>query len=137
MTYEINAAWEDLTVAILSVNQQSLEKTYSVIEGIRRESLCEPAKLAGWTINEIASRLKRAGYDRGDFMTHLFAERLAALGKHVESVGIGSCEKVFASRSAIEIAHLLRSVKGIGPKVLANFFVLQDIGSADSRTGEK
>lgn len=133
----MNAAWEDLTVAILSVNQQSLEKTYSVIEGIRRESLCEPAKLAGWTINEIASRLKHAGYDRGQFMTNLFAERLSALGKYVEGFGIDRCEKVFAGGSAIEIEHLLRSVKGIGPKVLANFFILQNIRPTDSKTREQ
>ena len=117
--------WEDLVLSILSVNQYSLEKTYSHIEGLRQEGLVEPENLKSWTREQIALRLRRAGFDRGFFMTDLFADRLASLGSFVSSRGIEGCEIVLTSTDLSNIAALLMPVKGIGPKVLENFFVMR------------
>lgn len=56
--------WEDLIVAILSVNNYSLEKTYSAIETLRGEGLFHPENLVRWTSKEIGTRLRRGGYNR-------------------------------------------------------------------------
>jgi hypothetical protein len=127
MTGDYKKIWEDLVLAILSVNQYSLENTYSKIKGMRQEGLCEPENLAGWTPPEINLRLKRAGLDRGQFMTKLFAERLSSLGQYLNSVGIEHCQRILAQGAPSAIKRLLLPVKGIGPKVLARFFLLEEI----------
>ena len=62
-------------------------------------------------------------------MTWLFADRLESLGKFVESVGVEECEKVLLRGETNEVKRFLQPVNGIGPKVLANFFVLQNRSS--------
>lgn len=119
--------WEDLVVAILSVNHYSLEKTYLTIAGLRREGIVEPHNLRSWGTEEIAARLIRAGYDRGSFMTTLFAQRLASLGRFLESHGLESCELVLSSKNSSAIADLLMPVNGIGPSVLKNFLIMRGI----------
>jgi hypothetical protein len=132
MTGDDKSLWEDLVAAILSVNQYSLEKTYARIEEIRRERLSEPDNLARWTPTEIELRLKRAGLDRGQFMTSLFADRLSSVGKYLQAAGIACCQEILAGGDADAIRKLLLPARGIGPKVLANFFLLRGIppGSA-------
>jgi hypothetical protein len=129
MTDRTDILWEDLVLAILSVNQYSLEKTYLAVETLRREGLFHPQNLARWTSKEIGTRLRNGGYDRGGFMTWLFADRLESLGKFVESVGVEECEKVLLRGETNEVKRFLQPVNGIGPKVLANFFVLQNRSS--------
>jgi hypothetical protein len=129
MTDRTHILWEDLVLAILSVNQYSLEKTYLAVETLRREGLFDPQNLARWTSKEIGTRLRNGGYDRGGFMTWLFADRLESLGKFVESMGVEECEKVLLRGETNEVKRFLQPVNGIGPKVLANFFVLQNRSS--------
>jgi hypothetical protein len=129
MTNRTGNPWEDLVSAILSVNQYPLEKTSLIVETLRREGLFHPQNLARWTSKEIGTRLRNGGYDRGGFMTWLFAERLESLGKFAESVGIEECEKILRSGRTNEVKQFLLPVKGIGPKVLDNFFVLRNRSS--------
>jgi len=121
--------WEDLVLAILSVCQYSLEKTYLAVETLRREGLFDPQNLMRWTPEEIGTRLRLGGYDRGDFMTSLFASRLASLGKLVKSRGVEECQTVLQRGKTNEIKHFLLPVKGIGPRVLVNFFALRNAPS--------
>ena len=81
-------------MSILSVNQYSLEEPDPNLQGLRQEGLVEPENLSSWSFDEIAARLRRAGYDRGPFMTTLFARRLASLGSFVGSKGVEGCERV-------------------------------------------
>jgi len=117
--------WEDLVLSILSVNGYSLEKTYSVADQLRKERLFDPEKLGLWTPQEIAIRLRRGGYDRGEFLTTLLAIRLAALGVFVERVGEEEAEQILMNGNTTEIREFLQPVKGVGPHVLGNFAVLR------------
>jgi hypothetical protein len=123
----VDNPWEDLVVSILSVNQYSLERTYLSIEGLRREGLFDPQHLMSWSQSEILERLKAAGCDRGPFMTSLFALRLSNLGVLIESKGIDACGKVISGRDTRAIEELLLPVNGIGPKVIANFYILHEV----------
>ena len=123
----IDDPWEDLVVAILSVNQYSLERTYGAIGGLRRERVADPANLARWQPQEIEERLRAAGYDRGAFMTGLFAKRLYALGALIRDKGVNACRNVIGSADMAAIHGLLLPVHGIGPVVLRKFFVLRNI----------
>lgn len=82
-----DSPWEDLVIAILAVNQYSLEKAYACKSGLQAQELTVPGKLTKLA-DEIQRRLRASGCDRGDFMTHLFAKRLSALGEHIRSVGV-------------------------------------------------
>ena len=114
-------------VSILSVNQYSLEKTYAIVGGLREAGLVSPQNLGAWEIDRIVSRLKFAGCGRGDFMTPLFAARLASLGKVVVERGISVCAEILAGNDFEKIRRLLLPVNGIGPKVLRNFCLLRGI----------
>jgi hypothetical protein len=120
--------WEDLVVSILSVNQYSLEHTYQALEGLRTEGLSDPSNLAHWGQVEIVDRLKAAGCDRGPFMTNLFALRLCNLGTLIEHRGVEECVKIIWGRDRRAIQDLLLPVNGIGPKVIANFCLLRELG---------
>src|SRR5438105_10117470 len=107
-----DSIWEDLVLSILSVNQYSLEKTYSALEGLRREGLFEPENLISWSSEEIAFRLKQGGCGRGVFMTALFGHRLSSLGHFLQSKGTKTCEEILRSGDSSAIQDLLLSVNG-------------------------
>ena len=119
--------WEDLVIALLSVNQYSLERTYPLLEGIRAEKLADMQHLAAWTVPQIEERLKAASCDRGSFMTGLFAQRLHSLGEYIERHNIARCELTLRSGDVRAIETLLLPVNGIGPVVLKKFYLLRGI----------
>ena len=119
--------WQDLILSILSVNQYSLEKTYKSVEALRMTELFDPKNIASWSIDKIQDKLREGGCDRGTFMTHLFAERIAALGNHISSHGLEECESILLEGTNEDIENLLLPVKGIGPKVLKNFCLLKQV----------
>jgi hypothetical protein len=132
-TDDQDSLWEDLVISILSVNQYSLEKTYPALPLLREGGLLNPENLSRWESAEIVARLKAAGCDRGPFMTELFASRLAFLGRDVNSRGIAVCSRILLSNDPTAISNLLLPVKGIGPKVLQNFFMLRGVEEEGKR----
>ena len=122
-------SWEDLVVSILAVNQYSLERAHGLLGELREQRLTDPKFLEQWEPEEVEKRLKATGFDRGPFMNRLFAGRLSGLGEMVRSKGIDTCTKVIGSRKPDEIAALLKDVKGIGPVVLRNYYVLRGFQS--------
>ena len=103
MNVKVDSPFGDLVIAVLSVNNFSLDKTFSLMEKIVQQGITEPKNLAEWQPHEIYTRLVAAGYDRGEFMTYLFAERLAALGRRAISDGLEKWEKVLTSKDALKI----------------------------------
>lgn len=119
--------WEDLVLSILSVSKYPLEKTYRIVDRLRKEGLFDPRHLTRWDHSEITDRLKSAGYDRGTFMTGQLALRLSNLGTLIEAKGVETCNTLISSRDTGVIEELLLPVKGIGPNVLATFYLLREI----------
>jgi hypothetical protein len=128
---EAHGLWEDLVIAMLSVNQYSLERTYSSNALLREQGLFEPENLARWGVDEICERLCKGGCNRGSYMSKLFAVRLACLGDFIAREGVDHCVEILMSKNIKEIERLLIRVKGIGPKVLANFFLLRGIDTRE------
>ena len=120
-----SGVWQDLIVAILSVNRYSLEKTYSAVDAFRSEGLFDPKKLAERTLEEITVRLRRGGYDRGEYLTKLFAIRLMSLAAFVDRIGVEESERILTSPDKRKIEEFLLLVNVIGPQVLNNFFLLR------------
>jgi hypothetical protein len=122
-----NDPWGDLVVSILAVNRYPLERTYSSLDLFRQKGLADPMQLARLRPEDIADRLASAGYNRGRFMTSLFALRLCSLGVVAEKRGTEVCTKIISSTDREAIKELLFAVNGVGPRVLANFFILRGI----------
>lgn len=116
--------WQDLVVSILSVNQYTLSYTYKSLDSLKAVGMFEPENLMNWNIDEIEAKLKEGGCDRGGFMTHLFAERLSAVGNLLREQGVSNCEAILTSKSVKDVEKLLLPVRGIGPKVVKNFLSL-------------
>ena len=122
--------WADLVIAILSVNNYPLEKTFALFSSLEDNGLFDPTVLADLSSADVARKLGAAGYNRGDTMTAIFTERLTSLGKLAASVPVESTSNILQSGDHKEVSSLLSGVKGIGPKVLAKFFLLR--GDAQS-----
>ena len=123
----IDNPWEDLVLSLLSVNQYSLKRTYESIESLRDVGIFDPENISRWAQSEFIACLTAGGCDRGTFMTNLFALRLAHLGALIQRKGIDACTKIISGRDGEAIEELLMPVNGIGPKVIANFFLLREI----------
>jgi hypothetical protein len=124
---DVDDPWADLVVSVLSVNNRSLENIYTHIDTLRKQGLFQPKNLSTWNLETLVARLKAGGYDRGAFMTNLFALRLANLGQHVQQVGLDACSKIIAGGDVKAIERLLLPVNGIGPAVIRNFCFLRNI----------
>lgn len=115
--------WPDLVMAMLSVNNYPLTKVFTLLDALKDNGLLDPRNLACWNREEINLRMAAAGYDRGTVMTAIFTDRLSSLGMLAEELAVN--ERILAKGTKAEIAELLTRVKGVGPKVLENFFLLR------------
>lgn len=115
--------WPDLVMAILSVNNYPLTKVFTLFDALKANGLFDPHNFTCWNREEITRRLGAAGYDRGTVMTAIFTDRLSSLGRLAEDLAAN--ERTLTKGTKTEIAELLRRVKGVGPKVLKNFFLLR------------
>lgn len=122
-SYHKSSPWPDLVVAMLSVNNYPLEKTFSIYQGLDANGLFDPRNITGWDQKEIARRLRESGYDRGATLNALFADRILSLRSLTANVDVS--EVILARGSKEEVAELLKQVRGIGPRVLENFFLLR------------
>ncbi len=121
----VTGPWADLVMAILSVNNHPLDRTFALCEALRDQGLFEPAVLAEATPESIARKLVAGGYDRGHAMTEIFTDRLLSLGAFLRSGSSDEHRVVLEHGSRDEVRQILEPIKGIGPRVLENFFVLR------------
>lgn len=121
-----HSVWQDLVTAMLAVYQYSLEKVDGYAPALEAEGLFNPDKLVDYNHEEVFSRLEKAGYKRGE-LNAIFTDRLRAMGEHIKNTGKKDYEKVLASKDKQAIEKLLKPIKGIGPKVIENFFTLRGL----------
>jgi hypothetical protein len=115
--------WADLVIAMLSVNNYPLTKVCKLYDALKANGLFDPRNLACWSCEDIAGRLGAAGYDRGAVLTAFFTDRLSSLGRLADELEVN--ERILTKGTRTEVAELLRRVKGVGPKVLKDFFTLR------------
>ncbi len=115
-----------LILALLAVNNYSLEKVYDCRNKFEQEGILNLEKVSNWTNEGAAEALARAGYDRGPFMNALFADRLLSTCRFLQEGGLNGFSKAVESRSISEVASTLKDVRGVGPVVLRNFSFLMD-----------
>lgn len=121
-----HSVWQDLVTAMLAVYQYSLEKVDGYASSLEAEGLFNPDKLSQYNHEEVFSRLEKAGYKRGE-LNAIFTDRLRAMGEHVKKTDKKGYEKILASKDKQAIERLLKPIKGVGPKVIENFFTLRGL----------
>jgi hypothetical protein len=124
--------FEYLVIALLSVNSYPLERTWRLREDLGRAGLCDPTHVASLNEEELASRLERAGYDRGDFLGGLVASRLNAVANYLIDIGWRRAATGLREGSHAEVTDLLIQAKGVGPAVIRNFLLLRDSRDASA-----
>ena len=125
-TSAVDSCWADVVLAMLSVNNYPVDRTFQHLDELAREGILNPMNLAKWDATETTRRLATAGYDRGEVLTPMMAERLMSLGRFVQKMGREHCEAVLLRQRRDEISALLDRVPGVGPAVLRTLFMLRE-----------
>ena len=115
-----------LFLAVLSVNQYPIEKTWARRNQLRKARLLEPSYLESSSEEEIGQGLVQAGIQRGNFITEILAERLHSVGKVIVERGQERMREKLQSLGREDLRELLGGAKGIGPVVIRNFLELRD-----------
>lgn len=117
--------WADLVIAILSINSYPLDRTFALFAQLEPQGLFDRSQLASATASEVARRSGEAEYDRGHTMTAIFPERLMPLGALAKRKSVADSQRVLETGARAYVERLLANVKGVGPKVLENYFLLR------------
>ena len=67
---------DNILIAILAVNGWTANRVFPLTERFRAVGLLDFSAMSDLSIEDIADRLARAGYARGEYMNLLLAERL-------------------------------------------------------------
>ena len=115
----------DLVVAMLAVNRWTLERSASIAEGLSDAGLSDPVAIRSMSVDEVATRLATAGYKRGRYMEQLLAVRIVSAAEILDEQGVRRLTELDRRGDKNAIRDLLLTVKGVGPEVLNNFFILR------------
>jgi hypothetical protein len=115
----------DLMTAILAVNRWTPERAFTVTQQFNAVGLVDPADVSRMEVGEIAERLRRAGYQRGDFMSHLMAARIASAARALTDGGLEVLQEHESAGDIDRIRAFLLPIHGVGPTVVWNFLALR------------
>ena len=114
---------EAILASILAVNAYGLEKAYGLLPAFRAAGLTNPTIVVRQNAGDLMMGLAHAGYDRG-LLTEMMAGRLANLMSAVVDGRLDELGKLVANSDRNSAISLLCSVKGIGPKVASDAWML-------------
>jgi hypothetical protein len=112
-----------LVMALLGVNNYSLEKIWKLLPRFRQEGLTKPRQVASEEIDRLTARLINAGYDRGH-LTAMFAERLQHLMAAITSGRLDELCSAATRRNAKAVHRILCEIRGVGPRVAHDAWML-------------
>ena len=117
---------EHILVSILSVNGWTADRVFPLTERFRAVGLLDFAAISGVSIEDIAERLARAGYARGEYMILLLAARVLSLATALTSAELNRLKQCLVEGRTTDVSGTLRGIKGVGPVVLETFWSLQN-----------
>ena len=112
-----------IIAALLAVNAYGLDKTYALLPAFREAGLTNPQRLTKMNIAQVTKRLAQAGYDRG-LLTEMMAGRFINLLRAAEAGELDALPALIAKGDKLQATQLLCTVKGIGPKVAVDAWIL-------------
>lgn len=114
---------ESIMASVLAVNAYGLEKAYALLPAFRKAGLTDPKWVAKASLEDIMARLHEAGYHRG-MLAEMMAGRLLDLMKAVAEGKLDALNDLVARRDQEGATSLLCTIRGIGPKVAADVWML-------------
>jgi hypothetical protein len=118
---------ECLLMALLAVNNFSLEKAWGLLPRMRETGLTDPARVVAMNTPVVVGALTGAGYDRKR-LTWLFAERVKALMHAIQKGDLAGLAAAVAACDEETATRLLLGVRGVGPRVAENAWALLSAG---------
>jgi hypothetical protein len=114
---------ECLLMALLSVNNYPLAKAWALLPRMRELGLTNPPRVVGMGMPAVIEALTVAGYDRKN-LTWMFAERVMALMAAIHGGELAGLDEAIAAKDKARASELLDRVRGVGPTVIQNAWVL-------------
>jgi hypothetical protein len=118
----------DLVIAMLSVNNWPLDKSFALREELKRLGMFDLDCLSKMSRDEIFRRLVAAGYKRSDYVVHLLVDRFQNMASVLSGGGIDRLRSLIDKKQSKELDQFLLAIKGVGPTVLNNFKLLTGAG---------
>jgi hypothetical protein len=115
---------EDLVIAVLAVNRWSLERVFSIKEGLAREGIFDFDVLVTIDDAVIAKRLDAAGYRRGDYFNLMMGSRLRQIAERMSPSKRREMMELLGRRDLRQLELMLLPLKGVGPSVFRAFLCL-------------
>ena len=122
MTIEQNHL-EAIIASMLAVNAYGLERSYALLPGFRTAGLTDPVTIAREDVGALMMRLAKAGYDRG-LLTEMMAGRMSNFMKAVANGELDELDEMVARGDQSSAVDLLCKIRGIGPKVATDSWLL-------------
>src|SRR5712691_11520550 len=115
--------FSDLIIAILAINNVTLERAYSLHDALDEQGLFDIEKIALASTEDLSLALAQAGYRRGSFMNPLVAARIKNVASEAVRQG-NSLKDALISGHRANIEAVLLPLPGIGPTVIRNYLLL-------------
>jgi hypothetical protein len=114
---------EALVAADLAVGNYPLQRVKKLMSAFRAADILAPSAVSTLDLGELTVILAQLGYDRGLF-TSMYAERLLALMKAIESGSLDRLVDYFVAGKRSRFEVTLQQVFGVGPKVASKAWEL-------------
>ena len=127
-----NQIIEDILTALFAVAGWNLETSHGFVKTLLNKIPEEIDSLRDLNEDDIARLIVASGFSRGSKVLAIMVERMTAVLQFVSKENIEGLKCAVSSGQYGQIRDMLLSVKGVGPKVVSNFFLLQGIEIANS-----
>lgn len=119
---------ENLLIALLAVNNWSLERVFDLRGPLRDVGLLDLESVARLSDDEVAGRLAAAGYARGEYMNRLMAVRILSMASVLSSDQLTRLSEDLREGRRDAVNATLDRIKGVGPSVRGSFWALEGLG---------
>jgi hypothetical protein len=116
---------ENVLISILAVNGWRADRVFPLTDQFRTVGLLDFTAVSGLSVEEIAERLARAGYTRGEYMNLLLASRVLSMATVLTAAELKRLKQCLVEGRTTDVSSTLRGIKGVGPAVLETFWGLQ------------
>ena len=117
---------ENILISILAVNGWTADRVIPLTERFRAVGLLDFTAVSGLPIDDIAERLARAGYARGEYMNLLLATRVLSMATVLTATELNRLKQCLVAGRPTDVSATLRGIKGVGPIVLETFWGQQN-----------
>jgi hypothetical protein len=122
----VDCIGENVLISILAVNRWTADRVFSLTDRFRAVGLLDFAAISELPIEDIAERLARAGYARGEYMNQLLGTRVLSMATVLSATELARLKQCLVEGRTTDVSETLRGIKGVGPIVLETFWSLQN-----------